>query len=45
MKYISTDRLCDFEFHGSEWSFVLWSDGKLTVKVEMLNIHKDAEQI
>lgn len=44
MKYISTDRLCDFEFHDSEWSFVSWSDGKLTVKIEMLNIHKDAEQ-
>lgn len=44
MKYVSIDRLCDFEFHDSEWSFVSWSEGKLTVKIEMLNIHKDAEQ-
>lgn len=44
MKYVSTDRLCDFEFHDSEWSFVSWEGGNLTVKIDMLNIHKDAKQ-
>ncbi len=44
MKYISTDRLCDFEFHDSEWSFVAWEDGNLTARIVMLNIHKDAAQ-
>lgn len=44
MKYISTDRLCDFEFHDSEWSFVSWENGNLTVRIIMLNIHKDAVQ-
>ena len=44
MKYVSIDRLCDFEFHDSEWSFVSYEGGNLTVKIEMLNIHKDAEQ-
>lgn len=42
MKYISTDRLCDFEFHDSEWSVVSWENGNLTVKLRALNIHKDA---
>lgn len=44
MKNISTDRFCDFEFHDSEWSFISWENGNLTVRIEMLNIHKDAEQ-
>ncbi len=44
MKYISTDRLCDFEFHDSEWSFVSWENGDLTARIVMLNIHKDAAQ-
>lgn len=44
MRYISKDRLCDFEFHDSEWSFVSWEDGDLTVRISMLNIHKDTEQ-
>ena len=44
MKYISKDRLGDFEFHDSEWSFVSWKNGDLTVKIKALNIHKDAEQ-
>jgi len=44
MKYISTDRLSDFEFHDSEWCFVSWEDGNLTVRIRMLNIHKDAQQ-
>ena len=44
MKYISKDRLGDFEFHDSEWSFLSYEGGNLTFKIEMLNIHKDAEQ-
>ena len=44
MKYISTDRLCDFEFHESEWRFVSWENGNLTVSIDKLNIRKDAEQ-
>ena len=44
MKYLSTDRLSDFEFHDSEWSYVSWERGNLTVRIVMLNIHKDTEQ-
>ena len=44
MKYISIDRLCDFEFHDSEWSFISWENGNLLVRIIMLNIHKDTEQ-
>ena len=44
MKYVSIDQLHDFEFHDSVWSFVSWENDNLTVKIRMLNIHKDAEQ-
>lgn len=44
MKYVSIDQLHDFEFHDSVWSFVSWANDNLTVKIRMLNIHKDAEQ-
>ncbi len=44
IKHISVDSLGDFEFHDSEWSFVSWENGNLTVKIRALNIHKDAEQ-
>ena len=44
MKYISKDRLGDFEFHDSEWELESWADGNLTLRVTELNIHKDAEQ-
>ena len=43
MKYISIDRLCDFEFHDAEFT-LLSVDKDLSVKSEFLNIHKDAEQ-
>ncbi len=44
MKYISTDRLTDFEFHDSVWAFDSWENGALRVKVTGLNIHKNTEQ-
>ena len=43
MNYVSIDRLCDFEFHDSEWSFVSWERGNLTVRIVMLNVHKDTK--
>ena len=42
--HVSLDSLADFEFHDSEWSFVSWENGDLTVKIRALNIHKDADQ-
>ncbi|MBR6726230.1 MAG: hypothetical protein IKL81_04505, partial [Clostridia bacterium] len=42
--HVSLDSLADFEFHDSEWSFVSWENGDLTVKIRALNIHKDAAQ-
>lgn len=44
IKHVSVDSIGDFEFHDSEWSFVSWENGNLTVKVRALNIHKDADQ-
>ena len=43
MKYISINRLCDFEFHDAEFT-LLSVDKDLSVKAEFLNIHKDAKQ-
>ena len=43
MKFISINRLCDFEFHDAEFT-LLSVDKDLSVKAEFLNIHKDAEQ-
>lgn len=43
LKYISINRLCDFEFHDAEFT-LLSVDKDLSVKAEFLNIHKDAEQ-
>lgn len=46
MKYTSVDRLCDFEFHDSEFKLVEWSKigniETLTLSVRLLNVHKDA---
>ncbi|MBE6880119.1 MAG: hypothetical protein E7490_04695 [Ruminococcaceae bacterium] len=43
MKYISINRLCDFEFHDAKFT-LLSVDKDLSVKAEFLNIHKDAKQ-
>ena len=46
MKYSSTDRLQDFEFHDSEFSFVSWNclleHQWLCISAKHLNVHKDA---
>lgn len=46
MKYSSTDRLQDFEFHDSEFSFVSWNfpieNQCLRISAKHLNVHKDA---
>ena len=44
MRYLSIDRLTDFEFHDAFLSFISFSDSTLTASAEHLNIHKDAEQ-
>lgn len=47
MKYLSVDRLQDFEFHDAELSLISWNNflGKdvLTFSAKMLNLHKNAE--
>ncbi|MBQ7326923.1 MAG: hypothetical protein IJW93_05570 [Clostridia bacterium] len=46
MKYISLDRLQDFEFHDSEWELISWEKlgnmDDVTFKARLLNVHKDA---
>ena len=42
MKYSSTNRLEDFEFHDSKLSFVLWDDSSLIVTAKHLNVHRDS---
>ncbi len=44
MKYISVNRLNDFEFHDAEMKLIRYADGRLTVSMECLNIHKGTEQ-
>lgn len=44
MKYISVNRLSDFEFHDAEIVFDSFINNQLTVKVNYLNIHKNTEQ-
>lgn len=44
MKYISVDRLFEFEFHDAEMVLDAFDNHQLTVIVCYLNIHKDAEQ-
>ncbi len=44
MKYISTNRFSDFEFHDAKLEFVSFKDNTLIVSAEGLNIHKDTEQ-
>lgn len=42
MKYCSIDRMNDFEFHDSLFTFVSWDNNKLVVSAKCLNVHKDA---
>ena len=44
MKYISVNKLSDFEFHDAEFAFEIFDNKCLRVKAIYLNIHKDAEQ-
>lgn len=44
MKYISIDRLSDFEFHDAECTLESFACNCLKVKAKYLNIHKDTEQ-
>ncbi len=44
MKYISVNKLSDFEFHDAEFALEVFDNKCLRVKAIHLNIHKDAEQ-
>ena len=44
MKYVSINRLSDFEFHDSKLVFVSFEDQCLVLKATHLNIHKGTEQ-
>ncbi len=44
MKYISIDKLSDFEFHDAEFTVEIFADDHLGVKANYLNIHKGTEQ-
>ena len=43
-KYISVNKLSDFEFHDAEFALEIFDNKCLRVKAIYLNIHKDAEQ-
>ena len=42
MRYSSTNRLQDFEFHDAKLSLISWKDNRLVVCAKFLNVHKDA---
>ena len=44
MKYISVNKLSDFEFHDAEFALEIFDNKCLKVKAVYLNIHKDTEQ-
>lgn len=44
MKYVSIDKLSDFEFHDAEFTLESFVNNCLKVKVNHLNIHKGTEQ-
>lgn len=44
MRYISTDRLQDFDFHDSGWKLCARDGDAVTFEVQGLNIHKCTEQ-
>lgn len=42
--YQSINSVHDFEFHDSEWAFISNEASSLTIRVEKLNLHRDAPQ-
>ena len=44
MKYVSVNKLSDFEFHDAEFALEFFDNNRLKVKVDGLNIHNNAEQ-
>lgn len=44
MKYISVDRLSDFEFHDARIELASFTGHQLTVQARYLNVHQDAAQ-
>ena len=44
MKYISVNKLSDFEFHDAEFELEVFDNKCLRVKANYLNIHKGADQ-
>ncbi len=44
LKYISNNRLFDFEFHDAVLTLESYIENRLIVHADFLNIHKDAEQ-
>ena len=44
MKYMSVDRLSDFEFHDAEIELVSFAEHQLIVQAQYLNVHQDAAQ-
>ena len=42
MRYSSTNRLQDFEFHDAELSLISWEDNRLVVSAKYLNVRKDS---
>ena len=44
MKYVSINRLSDFEFHDSELTLVSFEDQRLILNATHLNVHKGIEQ-
>ncbi len=44
MRFVSLNRLSDFEFHDAEFTLDVFNDNLLRVKANYLNIHKNTEQ-
>ncbi len=44
MRYVSVNKLTDFEFHDAEFTLESFENSRLTVKANYVNIHKNAEQ-
>jgi len=44
MRFISKNKLSDFEFHDAQFALEVFDNNILAVKARYLNIHKDTEQ-
>ncbi len=44
MRFVSLNKLSDFEFHDAEFTLDVFNDNLLRVKANYLNIHKNTEQ-